>query len=113
MMGFNRDMNLPDGISVNDAKALIVNAEQSIFDGRAVTNRKLVWKQCKTCYVKYSPNQATCPKCAGVPPLASPSVDWRWERTKELLHTLALCAAGMAIIGLAGMGCMKLFEWLF
>jgi hypothetical protein len=105
-------MNLPTGISVTDAKALIVNAEQNIFDGRAVTNRKVTWKQCRTCYVKYSPNQPECPKCA-ISKQPNISRQWRWERNKEALYVLACCMAGMAIIAMCAYSIAKFLYWLF
>ena len=57
-------LNLPTGLSPEQATSLIVNCDQAFFNGQAISNRTKHIKKCAQCNVRFASQAYNyCPTC--------------------------------------------------
>jgi len=108
--------NVPAGLSMPDSSKLIVDVEQRIFDGKAITNRHSKNKErpfweCPKCKTTTNNPVGKCGVCKYRKFQEKPP--FKDYHAKDIFNTIMLCIIGLGMFVLMCFGVMKLAEWLF
>lgn len=92
-------MDIPAGLSMPDSSKIIVDVEQRIFDGKAITNRK----RCGD----YN-NQGI--RYFRQPKKYVPIED---NKVANIFYPIAFCLVGLGMFVLIGIGLVRVVHWIF